>query len=702
MLGGKSMANMTGMGGITCVGFVGYAKAEASFYMKRRFIHHNARKPPEKMRNLPRLLAVAALLFSPLLGAEDLKKGDRIVFLGDSITQAGARGNGYIRQIESAILGAYPDYGTAIIGAGISGHRVPDCQKRLDRDVLKKRPTIVFIYIGINDVWHWNRNKGTKKGDFDAGLRDMIAKIKVARARVILCTPTVIGEKTDGSNTFDDMLDEYADVSRAVAKDTGSQLLDLRKEFMDYLKVHNTANRDRGVLTGDSVHLSPAGNAKVAELMLKALNVPLFKLRLPTVFTNHMVLQRNKPITVWGWAEAGKTVDLKLGGEAASTTASAAGTWNVALKPREANAIPTTLTVSSGDENRQTTDILIGDVWVGSGQSNMAWSLTRTQNGKEFIAAANHPQIRLYHVPKVQAKQPADNINAFWNSCTPGTVGSFSAALYHFGKRLHTDLSIPIGLVNSSWGGSPIEPWTVTETSSGGMYNAMIAPLQKLPITGCIWYQGETNVIRKNGLAYFDKKKDLITGWRRFWGADMPFYFVQIAPWSGKQYEPGQLPALWEAQARTLNLPHTGMAVITDLVDNINDIHPRNKHDVGSRLALWALAKTYGRGRTYSGPIFKAMRIEGDEARIVFAHATGLTSRDGQPLSEFRVAGADGNVVDATAEIDGETVVVRANGVTPVTVQFGWHQLANPNLVNAAGLPAAPFQSNNWQGATDK
>ncbi len=652
------------------------------------------------MKTLPHLVAVVALLCSPLLRAEDLKKGDRIVFLGDSITQAGAKGNGYIRQIESAILGAYPDHGIAIIGAGISGHKVPDCQKRLGRDVLKKKPSIVFIYIGINDVWHWNRDKGTKKEDFDAGLRDMIAKIKAVGARVILCTPTVIGEKTDGSNKFDEMLDEYADVSRAVAKDTDSQLLDLRKGFMDYLKVHNTANKDRGVLTGDSVHLSAAGNAKVAELMLQALNVPVLKLRLPTIFTNHMVLQRNKPITVWGWAEAGKTVNVTLGTEGASTTASAEGTWAASLKPREANTTPTTLTVSSEDESRETTDILVGDVWVGSGQSNMAWRLTTTHDGKEFTAAADHPLIRLYHVPKVQTKAPADNINAAWAACTPATVGSFSAVLYHFGKRLHTDLSIPIGLINSSWGGSPIEPWTVTDESSGGMYNAMIAPLRKFPVTGCIWYQGESNVIRKNGLAYFEKKKDLITGWRRFWGADMPFYFVQVAPWSGEKYEPGQLPALWEAQAKTLSLPHTGMAVITDLVDNINDIHPRNKHDVGNRLALWALVKTYGKEGACSGPMFRAMKVEGNQARVSFAHATGLKSRDGQPLSEFKVAGADGNFVDATAEIDGETVLVRAEGVTPVTVQFGWHKVANPNLVNAAGLPAAPFQSNNWQGAT--
>jgi sialate O-acetylesterase len=647
-------------------------------------------------------LLVAALILSFLLKlhAEELKKGERIVFLGDSITQAGARGNGYIRQIEAAINTAHPDYGVTIIGAGISGHKVPDCQKRLERDVISKKPTLVFIYIGINDVWHWNRNNGTEKEVFDAGLRDMIAKINAAGARVILCTPTVIGEKIDGTNKFDKMLEEYSDISRKVAADTGAELLDLRKGFMDHLKEVNKANNERGVLTGDTVHLNPAGNAKVAELMLGALGVKLQMLKLPSMFTSQMVLQRDKPVIVWGQAGAGSNVSVKLGDETAATTASATGEWQVALKARDASSTPVTMTVTSGNETQQVDDILVGDVWIGSGQSNMEWPLTSTHGGKEFIAEANHPLVRLYHVPKVQANAPASDINAAWKACTSENVPRFSAVLYHFGNRLHKELSIPIGLINSSWGGSPIEPWTVTENGSGGMYNAMIAPWSRFPITGCIWYQGETNVIKQDGLAYADKMKDLIGGWRKHWGEDMPFYFVHIAPWSGGRYATGQLPALWEAQTATLKLPHTGMAVVTDLVDNIADIHPRNKYDVGNRLALWALAKQYGKDVEYSGPLLKSVAIEGDTARVSFAHAKGLKSRDGKPLNEFQIAGADGKFVPATAEIEGETVVVKAEGVTPTTVQFGWHKLANPSLVNGAGLPAAPFQSNNWTGGT--
>lgn len=203
-----------------------------------------------------------------------LKKDDVIVFLGDSITAAGVRPDGYVTLTADAIAKANPDLGVKVVGAGISGHKVPDCQKRLDRDVLQKNPTIVIIYIGINDVWHWNRNRGTTKEDFEAGLKDMIAKINAVGARVILCTPTVIGEKTDGTNRFDSMLEEYSNISRSVAKETGSQLLDLRAEFMKYLKEHNKDNVERGILTSDTVHFSKLGNSFTAGLMLDALNVP--------------------------------------------------------------------------------------------------------------------------------------------------------------------------------------------------------------------------------------------------------------------------------------------------------------------------------------------------------------------------------------------------------------------------------------------
>jgi sialate O-acetylesterase len=231
------------------------------------------------------------------------------------------------------------------------------------------------------------------------------------------------------------------------------------------------------------------------------------------------------------------------------------------------------------------------------------------------------------------------------------------------------------------------------------MYNGMIAPVKPFAIRGAIWYQGESNV--RIGLAYADKKKALIEGWRKVWGCDFPFYFVQLAPFAG--YGPGALPPLWEAQVASLKIPNTGMAVTTDLVHNIGDIHPNNKIDVGNRLALWALAKEYGKKElVYSGPLYKSMKVEGNKIRFSFAHVGGgLKSRDGKPLSEFQIAGADGKFVPAEAMIDGDTVVVEAKEVAaPTQARFGWRNEANPNLINKEGLLASPFQSNNWQGGT--
>jgi len=430
------------------------------------------------------------------------------------------------------------------------------------------------------------------------------------------------------------------------------------------------------------------------------------EVKLPNIIGSHMVLQRDVPLQVWGWADPGEKVTVVLDADKAVATADQNGDWKVTLKPVKADGKPHQLVVTGDkapDKKITLEDVLIGEVWLGSGQSNMEMRLEGTQKGKEAVAAANCPQIRLFHVPKVQSKAPAKDVNASWKACTPQTAGSFSAVLYYFGKRIHQELNVPVGLINSSWGGSPIEPWLAEPGKSGGMYNGMIAPVCPFALRGLLWYQGETNAFAKNGMKYFDKSKNLIEGWRRVWGLDLPFYFVQIAPFSG--YPEGELPALWEAQVATLKIPGTGMAVITDLVDNTKDIHPRNKRDVGNRLALWALAKNYGKkDLVYSGPLYKSMKVEGDKVRLNFAHVGGgLMSRDGKPLTEFQIAGADGKFVPAEAVIDGNTVVVAAESVkSPTQVRFAFHKTANPNLANKEGLPASPFQTNNWQGGTSE
>ncbi|MGA2065406.1 MAG: sialate O-acetylesterase [Thermoguttaceae bacterium] len=445
--------------------------------------------------------------------------------------------------------------------------------------------------------------------------------------------------------------------------------------------------------------------AVTVSLLLAASSIPQARadVKLPKVISNHMVLQRDRALPIWGWADPGEEVTVKLDEATRVQLADAHGNWKVVLPAVKADGKAHRMSIS-GKNKIELGDILIGDVWIGSGQSNMEMGIGACDKAKEEIAAANYPQIRLMLVPKTQVPAPAKDVKADWVECSPKTVaaggwGGFSAALFYFGQRLHKELDVPVGLIDSSWGGSPIEPWTVSGQNGGGMYNGMIAPVKPFAIRGAIWYQGEANV--GSGLKYYDKMQALIEGWRKAWGYDFPFYFVQLAPWSG--YGPGSLPPLWEAQVASLKIPGTGMAVTTDVVHNIGDIHPRNKFDVGNRLALWALAKEYGKkDLVYSGPLYKSMKVEGNKIRLSFAHVGGgLKSRDGKPLGEFQIAGTDGKFVPAEAAIDGDAVVVQAKEVAaPTQARFGWRNAANPNLANKEGLPASPFQTGNWQGGT--
>lgn len=439
--------------------------------------------------------------------------------------------------------------------------------------------------------------------------------------------------------------------------------------------------------------------------LLLAFSMPLSAkadVTLPKVIGSHMVLQRDRPLPIWGWAEPGESVTVRFNGTTQAAKADPEGNWKVVLPAVKADGKAHRMTVS-GKNKIELSDILIGEVWIGSGQSNMEMGISQCHHAKEEIAAAEYPQIRLLLVPRAAGGEPAKDFKGKWVHCTPknlaaGGWGGFSAALYFFGRKLHKELNVPVGLIESAWGGQPIERFIADGKKHGDIYDGMIAPVKPYAIRGAIWYQGESNVA--NGLAYAGKMKALIEGWRKDWGYDFPFYFVEIAPWAG--YGNRALPPLWEAQVASLKIPGTGMVVTTDLVDNPKDIHPKDKVDVGNRLALWALAKTYGKDVVYSGPLYKSMKVEGNKVRLSFAHVDGgLNSRDGKPLSEFEIAGADGKFVPAEATIDGDTVVVQAAEVAePAQVRFGWRNLANPNLTNKAGLPASPFQTKDWQGGT--
>ena len=311
-----------------------------------------------------------------------------------------------------------------------------------------------------------------------------------------------------------------------------------------------------------------------------------------------------------------------------------------------------------------------------------------------------------------------------WAVCTPrniatdGVWGGFSAAAYYFGRQLYKELNVPIGLIHSSYGGTPAEFWTSGKAlqsnpalkpwahgESACLYNGMIAPLTPFAIRGVIWYQGEANV--SDAHRYRILFPGMIASWRAEWGqGDFPFGFVQIAPWPYStmcKISPTCCPEMWESQLTTLkSTPNTGMVVTTDIVNDLKDIHPRNKQDVGRRLALWALAKVYGRNVVYSGPIYKSMVVEGKKIRVQFDHVGGgLIASGGKPLTDFTIAGPDQKFVPATAEIDGNSILVHSDEVTqPAAVRFAWRDEAKPNLANKEGLPASPFRTDAWKGAT--
>lgn len=461
---------------------------------------------------------------------------------------------------------------------------------------------------------------------------------------------------------------------------------------------------------------------RVLVLLLVVAAMPLTALqadvKLPQIFDNNMVLQREKPLAVWGWADAGEDVTVSVAGQTKSTKANDAGKWRVDLAPLKSGGDPVELVVKGKNEIKLT-NVLVGEVWICSGQSNMEWPVAASDNPQEEIANAKHPNIRLYHIKKTPKATPSDELvlEYTWCECSPETIARFTAVGYFFGRKLNEDLDVPVGLINTSWGGTRIEPWTppagfdsveavkdvdqpleegkFNHQSPTALYNGMVHAFVPFTVRGAIWYQGESN--RGEGMLYFEKMKALINGWRTvFENPEMPFLFVQLAPFKYNGSETA-LPEIWEAQTATLGVKNTGMAVTTDIT-NLADIHPRNKQDVGYRLALWALAGTYGKDLVYSGPLYKSMKVEGSKVLLTFDHSEGLKSRDGKDLSWFTIAGEDGNFVEAKATIDNDTVVVWSDAVSsPKAVRLGWHQLAEPNLVNGAGLPASPFRTDKPQ-----
>lgn len=463
-------------------------------------------------------------------------------------------------------------------------------------------------------------------------------------------------------------------------------------------------------------------------------------LKIAAIFGDNMVLQQQMDVPVWGWASPETTVTVKFSDQTKSVHANADGKWLLKLDGLKSSFTPQTLTIEAAGVTKSFTNILVGEVWLASGQSNMEKPIGKQPgqrpcfNAEQELAAANYPNIRIFKVEKELSATPLANLgkNTGWLECSSNSLDGthFSAAAYFFGREVYTNLNEPIGLVESSWGGTRIEPWTppvgfeqvasqkkfaetmlnsnkLSNTRPMAIYNAMIAPIAGFAMRGALWYQGESNLMGTNSdndyLEYVDKMEALVGGWRKIWHeGDFPFYFVQIAPfkyYGGKIHRansPEMEAEFWELQSESARkIKKTGMVVTTDIVDNLNDIHPRDKQDVGHRLALLALNKTYGKNVDCEGPAFEKAKFKDGKAILEFENEDGgLISKDGKPLTWFTIAGEDGKFVAANAQIVGETVEVSSPGVKePKAVRFAWSEEAQPNLCNKAGLPCEPFRT---------
>jgi sialate O-acetylesterase len=474
-----------------------------------------------------------------------------------------------------------------------------------------------------------------------------------------------------------------------------------------------------------------------------------------------MVLQRNHDNPVWGWADAGEKVTVSIGGQAHTTKADRDGNWKVTLKPLPAGG-PHRLTIK-GKNTITYDDVLVGEVWICSGQSNMAWPVQNSYDGDLVALTANHPEIRLISVPQVGTQEPQKDFDGEWAHAAPDTVKDFSAVGYRFGLQLHQALGVPVGLIDNAWGGSAAEAWIrrdvlrkdkrysellgrwketeatydhakavadyeskIAKWEKGGsqgtrpraprnpldgqhrpanIYNGVLKPTIGYGIKGAIWYQGEANAGR--AYQYRHLFPLMIQHWRDEWGqGDFPFYYVQLADFRDRVSEPQEAdwPELREAQTMTMDkLRNTGQAVIIDVGEG-RDIHPRDKHTVANRLARWALARDYGIDVPHQSPRYKSMKINGSKISVDFDHigASGLYTFDTREPVGFSIAGNDQKFVWASARIvDKDTIEVWNDSVkNPVAVRYAWANNPDCNVFSREGLPATPFRTDDWAGVT--
>lgn len=630
-------------------------------------------------------------------------------------------GNGYV-------VGNFGKPGATLL---YKGHR-PYVEQPEFKEALRFKGDIAVIHLGINDTDP--RNWPNYRDEFVKDYLSIMDSLRAAnpKVRFILARMTPIADRhprfQSGTKQWHD---EIQTAIETVARVSGAELIDFHEPLYPYPN-----------LLPDAIHPNPEGAGILAKTVYGGITGNYGGLSMSSLYADYMVLQRDVPLDIHGTANTGEKITVEIGGQKASATADNQGKWSVVLSPMQA-AEDLTLTITAGKQRKVFSHVAVGEVWLCSGQSNMAFMLCQAESGKEDIAAADDPQLRLFDMKgrweTYDVAWPAsclDSLNHLqyfhettWQPSTPSSASRFSAVGYYYGRMLRQKLGVPVGLICNAVGGAPTEAWvdrnsletsfpnilsnwlqndfihdwvrgraaknlTNDQTKLGRhpyepcyLYESGILPLQRYPIKGVIWYQGESNAHNKDAHAKLFSL--LVNGWRQNWNnPDMPFYFVQLSSLNRPSW-----PWFRDSQLRLMKeISNTGMAVSSDHGDSL-DVHPRCKQPIGERLARWALAKTYGQHINPSGPVFSSVTRQADALIVSFLYADGLQTSDGKAPSCFEIAEEDGLFQPANATIEGNTVRLTSPTIKhPRYVRYAWQPFTRANLVNADQLPASTFR----------
>ena len=683
------------------------------------------------------LLFISALVLGSLGWGQ--QKTIKVACVGNSIT--------YGYGIENREQNSYPSVLQRLLGKGYKvgnfghsgatllskGHR-PYIQQEEYQKALAFAGDIVVIHLGINDTDP--RNWPNHRNDFVKDYLTLISSFKKAnpKARIVIARMSPLSHR---HHRFESgTRDWHAEIQQAialVAQQTNAQLIDFHEPLYHFPQ-----------MLPDAVHPNAQGAAILAQVVYGAITGDYGGLQLPEIYSDNMVLQHGQSLPLHGIANAGTKITVTIGNQQLNTTADSNGKWQVTLAPLAAKETYT-LQITAGKEKRIFKNVVAGEVWLCSGQSNMEFEMFQASTGERDIPQAENPNIRLFDM---EARWRTDNANAWelsaldsinqlqyykpaqWEVCSPQTVRAFSAVAYYFGRRLQKELNMPIGLICNAVGGSPTEAWVDRRTleyefprilnnwrendfimdwvrqrageniakatdklqrhpyEPAYLFEAGILPLAKYPIKGVIWYQGESNAHNKE--AHSKLFPLLVKSWRtEFNNSQLPFYYVQLSSINRPSWG-------WfrESQRRLMKVvPHSGMAVSYDY-GHSTDVHPKNKQPIGERLAQWALADTYGRKVLPSGPLFRSATFNGKVATVAFDYARGMHPADGKTLRGFELSNGNGIFYPATAEVVGEELKVTSEEVsTPKMVRYGFSPVTDGNLVNEANLPASTFTS---------